>query len=90
MYAASVIGTPLCLVTVDEHAFWEAMVLLRRTGGHVVEPAGAAGVAALLRYPELAEGPTALVLSGGNIDVATAGRVAELAAGASVPVTRGA
>jgi threonine dehydratase len=76
------------VVTVDEDAFWEAMVLLRRTGGHVVEPAGAAGVAALLRQPLLAEGPTAVVLSGGNVDLATADRVTDLAAAA--PVARGA
>jgi threonine dehydratase len=76
------------VVTVDEHAFWEAMVLLRRTGEQAVEPAGAAGVAALLRHPGLAQGPTAVVLSGGNVDVATADRVAELARAAAVPVAR--
>jgi len=76
------------VVTVDEDAFWEAMVLLRRTGGHVVEPAGAAGVAALLRHPELARGHTAVVLSGGNIDLATAERVTTLATAAVVPAAR--
>ncbi|ADP84167.1 threonine ammonia-lyase [Pseudofrankia inefficax] len=76
------------VVTVDEDAFWEAMVLLRATGGHLVEPAGAAGVAALLRHPGLAQGPTAVVLSGGNIDLATAERVAALTAAATVPATR--
>jgi threonine dehydratase len=76
------------VVTVDEDAFWAAMVLLRATGGHVVEPAGAAGVAALLRHPELAQGPTAVVLSGGNLDLAAAERVTDLAAAATVPVAR--
>lgn len=76
------------VVTVDEDAFWEAMVLLRRTGGHVVEPAGAAGVAALLRHPELAQGPTAVILSGGNLDLATADRVTSLAAAATIPIAR--
>jgi threonine dehydratase len=76
------------VVTVDEDAFWEAMVLLRATGDHLVEPAGAAGVAALLRHPGLAQGPTAVVLSGGNIDLATAERVAALTAAATVPATR--
>ncbi|OHV49777.1 threonine ammonia-lyase [Pseudofrankia sp. BMG5.36] len=76
------------VVTVDEDAFWEAMVLLRRTGGHVVEPAGAAGVAALLRHPDLAQGPTAVVLSGGNLDLATADRVTSLATAATIPVAR--
>jgi threonine dehydratase len=66
------------VVTVDEEAFWEAMAFLVAEG-HRVEPAGAAGVAALLRHPELARGTTAVVLSGGNVDVATADRVAELA-----------
>ncbi|MBX6390105.1 MAG: pyridoxal-phosphate dependent enzyme [Frankia sp.] len=84
------LGTRLLddVVTVDEAAFWEAMVLLARTGGHEVEPAGAAGVAALLRHPALAEGPTAVVLSGGNIDLGTADRVAELASATAVPAAR--
>ena len=76
------------VVTVDEDAFWEAMVLLRATGDHAVEPAGAAGVAALLRHPHLAQGPTAVVLSGGNIDLATADRVTALATAAAIPVAR--
>ncbi|WP_007518671.1 MULTISPECIES: threonine ammonia-lyase [Pseudofrankia] len=76
------------VVTVDEDAFWEAMVLLRRTGGHVVEPAGAAGVAALLRHPDLAQGQTAVVLSGGNLDLATAERVTTLATAATIPAAR--
>ena len=67
------------VVTVDEEAFWEAMVLLWRAG-HQVEPAGAAGVAALLRAPQLAQGPTVAVLSGGNLDPAVASRVTALAA----------
>jgi len=67
------------VVTVDETAFWEAMVLLRRAG-HAVEPAGAAPVAALLRYPGAAQGVTVAVLSGGNLDPAVAARVASLAA----------
>jgi threonine dehydratase len=65
------------VVTVDEAALWEAMVLLSARG-HQAEPAGAAGVAALLRRPDLAHGTTAVVLSGGNLDVATETRVAEL------------
>ena len=76
------------VVTVDEDAFWEAMVLLAATGDHAVEPAGAAGVAALLRHPHLAQGPTAVVLSGGNIDLATAERVTTLATAAVVPAAR--
>jgi threonine dehydratase len=66
------------VVTVDEAAFWEAMALLWARG-HQAEPAGVAGIAALLRRPDLACGTTAVVVSGGNLDVTTAGRVAELA-----------
>ncbi|WP_239310867.1 threonine/serine dehydratase [Frankia sp. Cj3] len=68
------------MVTVDEEAFWEAMVMLAQADGQTVEPAGAAGAAALLRHPGCAQGPTAVVLSGGNIDQATAGRVRALVA----------
>jgi threonine dehydratase len=68
------------VVTVDEDAFWDAMVMLTRTDGQTVEPAGAAGVAALLRHPGLAQGPTAVVLSGGNIDRGTAAQVRTRAA----------
>ncbi|MCK9896383.1 threonine/serine dehydratase [Frankia sp. AgB32] len=67
------------VVTVDEAAFWSAMVLLRRTG-LVVEPAGAAPVAALLRHGGLAVGTTVAVLSGGNVDPGVAARVKALAA----------
>ncbi|WP_261567171.1 threonine ammonia-lyase [Frankia gtarii] len=67
------------VVTVDEAAFWEAMVLLRRTG-LAVEPAGAAPVAALLRHGGLAQGSTVAILSGGNIDPGVASRVKSMAA----------
>nr|WP_313954314.1 pyridoxal-phosphate dependent enzyme [Frankia sp. CpI1-P] len=67
------------VVTVDEAAFWEAMVLLRRAG-LAVEPAGAAPIAALLRHGGLAQGPTVAILSGGNIDPGVASRVKSLAA----------
>ncbi len=69
------------VVTVDEDALWEAMAGLLRADGQTVEPAGAAGTAALLRHPDLAQGPTVVVLSGGNIDPVTAHRVRSLAAG---------
>jgi threonine dehydratase len=67
------------VVTVPDDALWAAMALLLRKEGHVVEPAGAAGVAALLVDPSLADGPTAVILSGGNIDPRAAERVAALA-----------
>jgi len=59
------------VVTVSEEALWAAMALLAAEG-HSVEPAGAAGAAALLEDPALALGPTVAVLSGGNIDPAMA------------------
>lgn len=72
------------VVTVDEAAFWSAMVWLRRSG-LVVEPAGAAPLAALLRHGGLARGSTVAVLSGGNIDPAVDARVRALAGSAQVP-----
>ncbi|HLJ03708.1 MAG TPA: threonine ammonia-lyase [Solirubrobacteraceae bacterium] len=59
-------------VTVEEAAIAEAMVLLLERAKLVVEGAGAAGVAALLSgavKPD-ANGVTAVILSGGNVDAA--------------------
>ena len=59
------------LVTVAEEDVAEAMVLLLERSKLVVEGAGAVGVAALLggRIPRAsADGPTVVVLSGGNVD----------------------
>ncbi|RMI29939.1 threonine ammonia-lyase [Nocardia stercoris] len=59
------------IVTVDEEALSRALVLLLERAKLVVEPAGAAAVAALLSCPaaelELT-GPVCAILSGGNID----------------------
>ncbi|GGK67130.1 threonine ammonia-lyase [Nocardia camponoti] len=57
------------IVTVDEDALAKALVLSLERAKLVVEPAGAAGVAALLTHaiPNL-EGPVVAILSGGNID----------------------
>jgi threonine dehydratase len=59
-------------VTVEETAIAEAMVLLLERAKLVVEGAGAAGVAALLSaaVKPAAEGTTAVILSGGNVDAA--------------------
>jgi threonine dehydratase len=54
--------------TVSEEALSRALLALLERAKLVVEPAGAAGVAALLDAPETFEGPVAVVLSGGNID----------------------
>jgi threonine dehydratase len=58
------------MVVVDDDAIAGAMVLLAERGKLVVEGAGAVGVAALLTeaVSPAAEGTTAVVLSGGNVD----------------------
>ncbi|MFF0613897.1 threonine ammonia-lyase [Nocardia tengchongensis] len=59
------------IVTVDEDALSRALLLCMERAKLIVEPAGAAGVAALMACApaELAlEGPICAILSGGNID----------------------
>ena len=57
------------VLLVDEGAIEQAIVLLLEIEKTVVEGAGAASLAALLKYPERFRGKRAgLVLSGGNID----------------------
>src|SRR5499427_7289948 len=57
------------VVSVDEVAIERAIALLLEVEKTVVEGAGAAGLAALIAYPELFRGrKVGLVLSGGNID----------------------
>ena len=56
-------------MSVDEVAIERAIALLLEVEKTVVEGAGAAGLAALLAYPDLFTGRNVgLVLSGGNID----------------------
>ena len=57
------------LVTVDEQDIERAIFTLLEIEKTVAEGAGAAALAACLANPELAKGKTALVLSGGNIDM---------------------
>src|SRR4051794_31696262 len=54
--------------TVSEESLSRALLLCLERGKLVVEPAGAAGVAALLEDPTAFVPPVAVVLSGGNID----------------------
>ncbi|UWM50857.1 threonine ammonia-lyase [Streptomyces carpaticus] len=54
--------------TVSEDALSSALLLCLERAKLVVEPAGAAPVAALLTDPEAFEGPVVAVLSGGNVD----------------------
>ncbi len=55
-------------VTVSEAALSRGLLLCLERAKQVVEPSGAAAVAALLSYPGEFEPPVAAVLSGGNID----------------------
>jgi threonine dehydratase len=56
------------IITVSEESLSTALIGLLERAKMLVEPAGAAGVAALLERPEAFEGPIISVLSGGNID----------------------
>ncbi|OUZ12717.1 threonine ammonia-lyase [Aeromicrobium sp. PE09-221] len=56
------------IVTVGEDTLSTALIGLLERAKLLVEPAGAAGVAALLEHPDAFEGPVTTVLSGGNID----------------------
>ena len=63
------------VVTVEEQAISRALVLCLERAKLVVEPAGAAAVAALLADPGAFEPPVVAVLSGGNIDPLLLGKV---------------
>jgi len=61
-------GGPVRVVTVTEENLSRGLLLCLERAKQVVEPAGAAGVAAILEHPALFEPPVVVVLSGGNID----------------------
>ena len=63
------------IVTVSEEAVIEAMRWLALEAKLVVEPTGALTLAALRTGAIALDGPTALVISGGNVDPAFAARV---------------
>ncbi len=65
------------VVAVSDAEISEAMLLLVERMKAVVEPAGAAPLAALGQVEGLAEGPTAVVLGGGNIDPLLLSRLIE-------------
>jgi threonine dehydratase len=72
------------VVTVTEAALSRALLFCLERAKLVVEPAGAAAVAAVLEEPTRWEPPVVAVVSGGNIDPALLGRVIQhgmLAAG---------
>jgi threonine dehydratase len=56
------------VVTVSEESMSQALLMLAERAKQVVEPAGAAAVAALLQYPGAFSGPVVAILSGGNVD----------------------
>jgi threonine dehydratase len=56
------------VATVSEEMLSRALVYLLERAKLVVEPAGAASVAAVMAQPQLFEPPVVAVLSGGNID----------------------
>jgi threonine dehydratase len=56
------------VLTVSEENLSRALLLCLERAKLLVEPAGAAGVAALLEHPAAFEPPVVVVLSGGNID----------------------
>jgi len=63
------------IVTVSEVSLSRALLSLIERAKMVVEPAGAAGVAALLDHPHGFAAPAVAVLSGGNIDPLLLGKV---------------
>jgi threonine dehydratase len=56
------------IVTVDEEEISQAMLLLVERAKAVVEPSGAASLAAILAGRVSGDGPAVAILSGGNID----------------------
>ena len=56
------------IITVSEESMSRALLSLLERAKMLVEPAGSAGVAAILERPDAFEGPVVAVLSGGNID----------------------
>ncbi|MDX1689904.1 MAG: threonine ammonia-lyase [Acidimicrobiia bacterium] len=64
------------IVTVDDDEMTSAVALLLERAKFLVEPSGAAGLAALFAglVPDV-EGPTVVVLSGGNVDLLLIDRV---------------
>ncbi len=56
------------VVTVSEENLSRGLLLSLERAKQLVEPAGVAGVAALLEHSPLFEPPAVIILSGGNID----------------------
>ena len=56
------------VVSVDDHTLLEALRFAMYRTKLVIEPTGALGIAALLSRTIVPKGPTAVVVSGGNLD----------------------
>ena len=56
------------VLTVSEESLSQSLLMLLERAKMLVEPSGAAGVAAILENPTAFRGPVVAVLSGGNID----------------------
>ncbi|MGZ5369193.1 MAG: threonine ammonia-lyase [Aeromicrobium sp.] len=56
------------VITVSEESLSQSLLMLLERAKMLVEPSGAAGVAAILENPARFEGPIVSVLSGGNLD----------------------
>lgn len=63
------------VVSVSEESMSQALLSLVERAKMVVEPAGAAAVAALIERPHAYTGPIVVLLSGGNIDPLLLGKV---------------
>jgi threonine dehydratase len=63
------------IITVSEDSLSRSVLAVLERAKMLVEPAGAAGVAAVLDRPDAFTGPTVVVLSGGNIDPLLLGKV---------------
>ncbi|WP_372728683.1 threonine ammonia-lyase [Nocardioides sp.] len=63
------------ILTVSEDSLSRALLALVERAKMIVEPAGAAAVAAILDDPEAFDRPTVALLSGGNIDPLLLGKV---------------
>jgi threonine dehydratase len=66
------------VVTVSEESISQALLLCLERAKQVVEPAGAAGVAALLEHSYAVRTPVVALLSGGNIDPVLLAKVLRL------------
>jgi threonine dehydratase len=63
------------VVTVTEESLSQALLICLERAKQVVEPAGAASVAALLEHTYAVEPPVVAILSGGNIDPVLLGKI---------------